>query len=101
METNEGDAPGHPPAVHSREREDGREHFSVRPPFTSFLRGELRYPRHLPHPPNRVISGAPPACRAISSRARSPVVAMPCTLSLNSSTLDAHRSASSTVTNPC
>ena len=51
--------------------------------------------------PNRVIS----ACqcrsrRAIESRASSPVVAMPCTFSLNSSTFEAQRSASSSVDEP-
>jgi hypothetical protein len=49
-----------------------------------------------------VISGMPlPARRAISSRAMSPVVEMPWTFNLNSSTFDAQRSASSSVTNPC
>jgi hypothetical protein len=53
------------------------------------------------YPPKRVISGAPlPTLRAISSRARSAVVEMPWTLSLNSSTFDAQRKASSSVTSP-
>jgi len=52
--------------------------------------------------PNLMISGCTtPPCLAISSRASSEVVAMPCTFSLNSSTLEAQRSASSSVTNPC
>ena len=56
----------------------------------------------LRYPPNRVMSGAPPPTfLAISSRAMSAVVEMPWTFSLNSSTLDAQRSASSSVTSPC
>ena len=51
--------------------------------------------------PNRMMSGWTPPCLAISSRAISAVVAMPWTLSLNSSRFDAHRIASSSVTNPC
>src|SRR5688572_15392043 len=48
-------------------------------------------------PPKRVISGAPlpTVDRAIWSRLMSAVVEMPCTFSLNSSTFDAHRKASS------
>ena len=54
------------------------------------------------YPPKRVISGDPcPVLRAISSRAMSAVVEMPWTFSLNSSTFEAQRSASSSVTKPC
>ena len=50
---------------------------------------------HGSYEPKRVISGVPRTVRAISSRLISDVVAMPCTLSLNSSTLLAQRMASS------
>src|SRR3954470_7718617 len=67
---------------------DAWEHLFLRSSsFTPFLRVELRYLRYLRYPPNRVISGAPPAFRSISSRARSDVVEIPWILSLNSSTL--------------
>ena len=74
--------------------------------FGQFAAGEQRQAgdigavraRRTQRPPNRVISGAPPpvcAAVAIWSRDMSAVVEMPCTLSLNSSTFDAQRSASS------
>jgi len=52
--------------------------------------------------PKRMMSGwTTPRAWAISSRAISAVVEMPWTLSLNSSTFEAQRSASSRLTKPC
>src|SRR5262249_18235525 len=82
-------------------------------PLTYLLFGQLAPREHLEtvdvsahQPPKRVISGAfaagvPVTVCAIWSRLMSAVVAMPWTRSLNSSTLLAQRSASSSVTSAC
>ena len=72
-----------------RLRVDGPPKYVSNPFYDHAEAGDLRAPRR------RLASFA------ISSRARSAVVEMPWTLSLNSSTFDAQRSASSSVTNPC
>ena len=110
--------PGHPPIVQRTCFEkmiDGRGNLFVRvlavlePGANSldreFAPGE-QFQRNEVRAQNLVISGMPPpipvpACLAISSRAISPVVEIPWTFSLNSSTFEAQRSASSSVTYPC
>ena len=110
--------PGHPPIVQRTCFEkmiDGGGNLFVavlavlearaNPFDRQFATGE-QFQRYEVRAQNLVISGMPPAnpvpaCLAISSRAISPVVEIPWTFSLNSSTFEAQRSASSSVTYPC
>ena len=98
-------------ARRSVQRRDGRESSSRAAAFGDAQRAARehvkrvevgRHTRRRAQLPKRMMSDCTtPRDWAISSRACSAVVEMPWTLSLNSSTFDAQRSASSSVTKPC